>query len=422
MARGNRAVPTHTNPGVGGALRNPYTEVAQAWEPRDDLLMGARRSRASAPYLAYVPGEISDWEPHISASIANLLSVAEERCRRMVAGVGDLDVGGLSRQLLRAEAVASSRIEGLQISHRRLARAQVAPGHDDVTDRIVGNIRSMSAAVNDVAAASRITVDSLRSLHLELLAGTRDESIGGAIRDRQNWIGGEASSPVGADFVPPPAPAVPRLLADLVGFVQRDDLPPALQAAIAHAQFETIHPFMDGNGRVGRSLIHVVLRRRGVVGDFVPPVSLALAADAQSYIAGLTSYRYRDVEDWLAVFARALGEAATRSHEFAQGVSALQGDWREKAGSPRRDSAAARLIEVLPSIPVFTSSTVEDVLGVSDESARRALIRLEDAGVIRQASAGKRNRVWECVGLFALMDAFERSVGPDARGPRPTRM
>lgn len=422
MARGNRPLPSRLgHSGRDAAAHRPYSEAVQAWEPRDDLLMGSRRSRAGARYVAYLPAPIAGWEPQISASVAHLLSAAEEKCRAMTSGVGPVDIGGLSRQLLRSEAVASSRIEGLQISHRRLARAEAVPGHDDTTDRIVGNIRAMSLALSEVATSQRLTVDSLTALHAALMSGTRDEAIGGVIRDRQNWIGGEGSSPIGAEFVPPPAPEVPALLSDLVEFIERVDLPPSLQAAIVHAQFETIHPFMDGNGRVGRALIHVVLRRRRVINEMVPPVSLALAADGRAYISGLTSYRYGDVEDWIEVFARALEVAATRSHEFALDVSRLQDGWMEKAGNPRRDSATARLIALLPAIPVFKAAAAEQALGMSDEATRRALIRLESAGVIRQTSAGKRNRVWECVGLFRLMDGFERSVGPEGRTPPPTR-
>jgi len=421
MAHGNRPLPRRTDADAGRGLHRPYSAVKQKWEPRSDLLMGSRRARAGASYSAYLPGTIAGWEPQISASVANLISLAEDACRRMTVGVGGVDLGGLSRQLLRSEAVASSRIEGLQISHRRLARAEATPGQDETTDRVVGNIRAMDLAVTEAATNTHITVDSLCMLHRELLAGTRDEGIGGLIRERQNWIGGEASSPIGAEFVPPPVSEVSGLLTDLVEFTNRSDIPPALQAAIAHAQFETIHPFMDGNGRVGRALIHVVLSRRGVIHDMTPPVSLALAAESHAYIAGLTSYRYGDAEDWFEVFARALGVAATRSHEFALDVSRLQDWWRAEAGNPRRDSASARLISLLPSMPVFKASAVDQALGISDEATRRALIRLEAAGVVRQRSAGKRNRVWECVGLFDLIDTFERSMSPGGHGPRPTR-
>src|SRR6202023_1686779 len=110
------------------------------------------------------------------------------------------------------------------------------------------------------------------------LFGAFGDATAGKVRDRQNWIGGASSGPRDAEFIPPPPELVPELLDDLSRFMARDDLPPVAQAAVAHAQFETIHPFADGNGRVGRCLISVVFRRRGLGQRLIPPVSLVLAA------------------------------------------------------------------------------------------------------------------------------------------------
>jgi len=125
-----------------------------------------------------------------------------------------------------------------------------------------------------------------------LLAGTRLEVHGGSFRGVQNWIGGSDYNPCSADFVPPPPELVAHLMDDLCAFCNTDDLPPVAQAAIAHAQFETIHPFVDGNGRTGRAIVHLVLRRRGLVPRVLPPVSLVLATLARDYVKGLTATRY----------------------------------------------------------------------------------------------------------------------------------
>jgi Fic family protein len=212
---------------------------------------------------------------------------------------------------------------------------------------------------------------------------------------------------------------VAALLDDLAAFLNRSDLPAPIQAAIAHVQFETIHPFADGNGRVGRALIHVVLRRRDLVERFLPPVSLALAADSAAYVRGLTSFRYGNPDDWYEHFARAVLEAAQASGEFVRRVAALQSSWYEQAGRPRRDSAAAKLIAALPAHPVVNLRTGMAITGASDEGVLRAFARLERAGVIRQTTVGRRNRAFESVGLFALMDDLERSLGPADRTPAP---
>ena len=210
---------------------------------------------------------------------------------------------------------------------------------------------------------------------------------------------------------------------DLVVFANRDDLPPVLQASIAHAQFETIHPFWDGNGRVGRALIHAILRRRGLAPRYVPPVSLALAGRADDYIRGLTAYRYGDEEDWYAIFADALRASAAGARDFAGRVATLQDRWLKQAGNPRRGAGARKLIDALPAHPVVDVRTAQDVLGArSQETARAAIIRLVSAGVLREVKIGrKRGRLWESVGLFDLLDSFERELGPIGRAPSASK-
>ena len=154
-------------------------------------------------------------------------------------------------------------------------------------------------------------------MHRLLFDGTRDEHLGGLLREDQNWIGGAASSPRNAEFIPPPHELVPELLDDLCAFANREDIPAVIQAAIAHAQFETIHPFHDGNGRVGRALILAIIRRRRIAPRYLPPFSLALAGEADRYVAGLTSWRNSDEEDWFTVFIDAVYRAATGARGFA---------------------------------------------------------------------------------------------------------
>lgn len=398
-----------------------YREVTLTWRPRPEAL-GGRRARRGGRYTAYVPEPVADLDPLLPSSLLPQVLGAEDAVRAIGEGVPEsLNLEALARQLLRAESVASSRIEGHLISHRRLAKASFGGAPDVNAQAVLGNIAGMEQALALAVEPGVFTTTDLQAVHRAMFDGTRDEHLVGLIRTEQNWIGGEASSPLDAEFVPPPAEEVPAFLDDLCTFVSRDDLPPVLQAAIAHVQFETIHPFHDGNGRVGRALIHVVLRRRGVAGRILPPVSLVLAARADEYVKGLTSFRYRDEEDWYELFSGALDEAARASDAFAQQVVELQERWREVAGRPRRGSAAAKLIERLPSHPIVNLQTAMALTGASDEAVRLALNRLEAAGVLRQTTVGRRNRAFECTGLFALLDELERSVGPRGRTPAPTR-
>lgn len=394
--------------------------VKRRWAPRMDAL-GGRGARRAFTFEAYVPAPLERQEFVLPSALAAAAANAELACREMDDEPPRLaDFDALARQLLRAESVASSRIEGLVLSHRRLAKAAFAETHDITAQSVLANIRALERAVGLAGGVDSVRSEHLVEVHRLLFEGGRDERRGGRLRTEQNWIGGAAASPRGAEFVPPPPALVPELVDDLCSFCNRVDLPAAIQAAIAHAQFETIHPFFDGNGRVGRALTLIVLRRRGLAKDCLPPVSLALAGEADRYVAGLESWRRGDDGDWYAVFLEALFRAARGARHFAADVADLQRRWMEQAGEPRRGSGPRRLIEQLPSHPIVNVKTVARMLGGSDERARQAIGRLERAGVLRQTSAGRRNRAWECLGVFGLLDRFEHEMGPPERTPQPS--
>lgn len=385
--------------------------------------LGGRTARQGFRYRAYVPARIAGETIPLDSDIAATAANAELACRELnVEPPSPANFEVLARQLLRAESVASSRIEGLILSHRRLARAAFSPDVHDVTAQgVLANIRALERATELASGAEALERKHLLEVHRILFEGTREERAGGELRKEQNWIGGAASSPRGAEFVPPPPELVPDLVDDLCAFCNRVDVPTAIQAAITHVQFETIHPFFDGNGRVGRALILIVLRRRGVAEAFLPPVSLVLAGEADRYVAGLTSWRAGNEDDWYSVFIDALYRASSGARQFAASVADLQGRWLEQAGGPRRGSGPRRLIELLPSHPILDVRGATQLLGGSAERARLAIRRLEEAGVLCQMTVGPRNRAWECVGLFDQLDRFERDLGPADRTPRPTR-
>ena len=398
------------------------TTVRRRWTPAAGAF-GGRRARTSFDYDAYVPDRIAEIELALSSDVASVITDAEVAVRelnRRGPQLGALET--LARQLLRAEAVASSRIEGLEMSQRRLALASAAPSDADASARaVLGNVRAMEEAVRLGSTRRPLRPRDILALHHTLLVGTRDGQIAGKVRQGQNWIGGDDLSPRNAEFIPPPPEMVPDLLSDLCHFAGRDDVPAVAQAAIVHAQFETIHPFADGNGRVGRCLIHVVLRLRGVTPNYVPPVSLILATDARSYVGGLTAYRRGAVGEWSAVFAQALRSAGLRAIEFAERIAALEERWRDAARRPRARSAAEKIIHMLPAQPIFQVSTAADSAGVVYEAARLAVDRLTEAGVVRRLPGRRRDRLYEAPLLFELIDRFERELATPAGGRRPAR-
>jgi Fic family protein len=260
------------------------------------------------------------------------------------------------------------------------------------------------------AGAKPLRLKAVLEIHRLLMLATATPQIAGKLREHQNWIGGNAFNPGRADFVPPAPERVKDLMDDLVAFMNRTDLPPVVQAAIAHAQFETIHPFADGNGRVGRALIHVVLRRRGLAPRYVPPVSLVLAADAKAYVGGLTAYREDRPADWLHLFAQAIARAAAKASELALRLAVLQERWRERAGRPRRHSSAEALIVELPAHPIVTVATAQTFLGRSKQAVNEAIATLAEKGVLHAITLAKRNRAWEARDLFDLINDFEREL------------
>lgn len=399
--------------------------VTRHWTPDPSLPMDPRFSMPF-DYKAYVPDDVAGADPSLSASLSRVLHEADEAVRELNESLPSITgLEALARQLLRQESVASSRIEGLVISHRRLARAAVAEQdqHRDVSaEAILANIAAMEHAITHTSTLPEITTDAMRAVHRTLMEGTRDAHLAGVIRDRQNWIGGNNYNPRGAAFVPPPETEVRRLLDDLATFMSRRDISATLQAAIAHAQFETIHPFADGNGRTGRCLIHVCYRRAHLAPRFVPPISLLLATDGDAYIRGLTAYRADSPETWYLDFALTVIRACRAARSLARQIDELEQRWMSQAGNPRRGSTARRLIEALPAQPIMRIGHVTALTSAKSSAAHDAVSQLQAAGVLKQISVGRRNRAFEAMGLLDLVDKFERHLAtPEPKGRKPAR-
>lgn len=383
---------------------------------------GGRAARGAATYRAFVPSGVRDIDLALTGTTAADIADAEAalvRLHRQDHTVSGLD--SLTRSLLRSEAVASSWIEALQVSHRKLAQAERdAPGSRyDEARRVLGNVRAMAEAVAIGAASAPFTVDDILRMHALLLSASNvreDRERAGHLRTEPVFIGG--TTPMNREYVGPPADRVPELMADLVAFLnERQDLSPTVVAAIAHAQFETIHPFHDGNGRVGRCLIHTLLRR-GAPSDVLPPISLALKQPNSRYVDGLNAFRRNDLNAWLSVFATAVTFAAGATLGLGQRAADLQGHWlaaitaRRIANGrrrPRSDAAVVSSVAVLADMPAFRTRDLAERLRVTWRAAQDAVEELEQIGIVRQTSAGKGNRLYEVREVFSLLDDFEQN-------------
>lgn len=307
--------------------------------------------------------------------------------------------------LLRSESAASSRIEQLTSSARKVLEAEVTGRGRGNAALIAANTRQMEAAVE----RARASVDGIVEMHRILLTDSAPE-IAGVLRNAQVWIGGSDYSPAGAMFVPPHQRHLGELMADLGEFMARDDLPALAQAAIAHAQFETIHPFADGNGRTGRALVHVVLRERSLTTSSALPLSAGLLTDTAGYFAALDAYRGGDVDRIVQLFARAAIDAAERGSWLAAELVAVREDWNEQL-TARADALAWRVLDLLLQRPVLTTAAVSAEFGVSAETARNALERLEVDGIVISAQLDKRQRGWRSPDVLALLDEFAEASG-----------
>lgn len=397
-----------------------------------------KAERMGGPYHPYLPDTLADYELLLSPSCASAVADAQEALAQLELSGSCIDTEPLARMMLRAEAVSSSRIEGLEmpagrlLEYEELDRLGVDHRLDGTEAQIFGNLHTLVDGLARAEAASPLTIEEVCGLNRVLLAGTRLAERGGAIRAEQNWIGGNRINPVGAAYVPPAPDAVPALMEDLVAFVNRSELPPIAAAAIAHAQFETIHPFVDGNGRAGRALVHLILKKGGTTRVTVPPISLLLATDRERYIANLAAFRFEGDDEterretmngWVEYFARTTCEACARASAFERTLLDVKEGWRAKV-SPREGSAAAQLIDVLPGTPVISIKTAQSLTGKSYPAARSAVGELVATGILKQNAKNRKSGIYVAGDIVEAFNAYERSlatVSGDTAAEKPRR-
>jgi Fic family protein len=413
--------------------------LRQSWS--SDFNGPQQRDRRPCLYDAYLPDRLADRRFQLDGAVAATVAEAEAAINRFDAdSLALTNTEALARLLLRAESVASSKIEGLEVGARRLLRAEaeetLGVARSDVTAReVLGNIEAMSWAIDSISNDSTISPVLLLEAHRRLLTGTTLEAEAGRLRVEQNWIGGSDYNPCSAAFVPPPPEFVPDLIQDLCDFCNSDALPAVAQAAVAHAQFETIHPFIDGNGRTGRVLVHLILRRRRLAVRILPPVSLILATWAGSYVDALTGTRhlgppdttaaYEGMNQWISLFAVACLRAVQDAVEFEARYRQLELEWRGRLGSVRRGSAVELLLRDLPGLPVLTVAAAAERIQRSFQQTNAAVARLADAGILTPINLRQRNRAFEARELVdAFTDLERRLASPegDTRTSRPARL
>jgi Fic family protein len=303
--------------------------------------------------------------------------------------------------LLRSEAASSSQIENLTSTAQAIAMAELGRRGRQNADEIVANVSAMTRALQ---LADHIDADAILSMHHALMAAHLPDAAG-RWRQEPVWIGGSSRSPHGATYVAPRFDRVPDAVEDLVAFLGRDDLPVLAQTASAHAQFEAIHPFPDGNGRTGRALLHAHLRNAGLARGSIVPVSAGLLADTDRYFAALTAYRDGDLVPIVTEVSQAVFPALENSRRLVREVTDLRALWGEHIGA-RRGAAAWRLADLVMTRPVVDARLVATQLEVTPANAQGAIDRLVEDGVLEQIGHGMRDRIWQATEVLEAMDAF----------------
>ena len=347
----------------------------------------------------------------VAVAALGTAAIALGELKGRLAGRSNADL--LTRTLARREAVQSSQIEGTTSGLRDILAFEVTRSADGsapdvvVTERYVEALQLGLDAVRERGRAG-IDLHLVRAMHAQLMRDEPDDVAKGRFRERQVWIGGTARIE-DATFVPAPpatiAPGMRELETSMLQYAPQEDevasLPPLQQLAIAHAQFETIHPFVDGNGRVGRLLM--------LAAEGYPPlyVSGALLRNRKGYYQALNQVQLRgEWSPWITLACRAVVESARDALGIAQDFDAMLARWQETLHAFRSDSVARRLAPMLLGHPVVDAARVAQLMAVSDRSARTGIDALVEHGVLSLQGERKRNRVWEA---RALIDRLNRA-------------
>jgi Fic family protein len=356
------------------------------------------------PYRAAVPARIADLTLGLPEPVSAAADDATAALVRFDSSTRAF-LAPFTAILLRTESASSSQIENLTAGPRAVAEALIGERVEGNAPLIVSNVRAMEAALD---LADSISTEAIIAMHDALLRDTAPGMVGG-FRREQVWIGGPL--PQSASFVPPHHDRVDEAMADLIRFAQRTDLPVLAQAAIAHAQFETIHPFPDGNGRTGRALVHAMLRHGGVLRHLAVPVSAGLLTDVGRYFSALDAYREGDVAEIVGVFAAASLEAVGNASALSDEIAASSDDWAERLRGVRSDSVARRLAALSIEYPVLNVAAAERLTGASRPAVTNGLDVLAERGIVTLGNSKKRNRIWVNQAVIDALTAFADRAG-----------
>ncbi len=405
------------------------------------------RDRRRGTYNAYVPGSLSEASLTLSATTQLLAAQAEARVNHLNASP---DVAAAGQFLLRSEAITSSRIEGItptahNVVLAELGRHERVKGVTPEAHDTVRHIMLLKGATTRLARTPLVTMADLLELHDGLMPTSPDHH---GLRLTQSWRGGTSRNPLDARFVSPPPELVPELTEDLLSYLNGAVHAPLIQAALVHAQFETLQPFVVDNSRVGRMLIQMVLARRGLLTGAALPMSLVMETMRYRYVEELyPTYEPGQAEEtgtedlgaghekWIILFLTLVILACDEAKRIAAEIADIRADWEERLQhwseqnndnrALREGSAASRILPDLPGTPMLTIGTAAKTYGVTRTAAARGLETLVTAGILTTEKVGSRLRAYTApsvVKAITWVDSrLERKLAA-ARLPAPARL
>jgi Fic family protein len=382
-----------------------------------------RYIRQATGYRAFIPAPLPPVPPvQITGEIQRLLSEADRALGRLDGSIQTLPNPDLFVFMyVRKEAVLSSQIEGTQSSLNDLLAAEasiLSPDQPKDVDEVVNYVRAMNYGLNRLQELP-LSVRLIREIHGELLHGGRGALLTpGELRRSQNWIGPGGCTLMDAAFVPPPPEEVPAALSDVERFLHAPtDLPALLQIGMAHVQFETIHPFLDGNGRVGRLLITFYLCERGILRKPVLYLSHYFKKHRAAYYDHLQAVRETgDWERWLLFFLRGVIEVSAQATETARRILALREEHRGAVTSHLARAAANghRVLESLYERPIVSVADIRALLGSTYPAASNVVNRLASLGILREITGYRRNRLFRYESYIQLFSETQADPMPPA--------
>lgn len=372
------------------------TYEERMYSVHDSLVYISRRNQklVKNSYQSPILHDLSNIEIQLDNNLQSLLFEAIEELSKLDGFIKD-KLNGFPMIVLRSESLSSAQIEHYHASNRNIAAAQIRPTKNKETNIIKNNLESLVLFLKEENKIDKETIVKINSKIMD------DESVD--IRTKVNWIGESNSIPHTADFVPPHPEYLDKNINEFISFCKRDDIHPLVQAAFAYAYFETIHPFIDGNGRTGRIFIQVLLKEKNYLDELYVPFSMGLIKNDKKHIEALNEFRKGNYRSIIKLFLENSLGFVPIIYKTLKDLIAIKDRWLSKI-SARSDALAWKIIDELIYQPVVSVNYIKEKYQINDQAVRNNFNILEKADIINKIGNSKRNVMYEAKEIISLID------------------